>query len=742
VKVVDLSCNVSGRFAAKLLAMAGFEVIRPVNANAPNSSGDDPLSLYLDAGKKSIVWTGGDISTLVTDADVVFTSFDRGRYLGLAAQRLPLPETSIHITTSTFGTSGPYCALRGGPLADWVAGGYAAITGEPTREPLIGPEYLCSYVGGYNAALAAEAALHERQRSGQGQHVDVSTMESMLCLHQSTFSRAAAGIIRQRTGRYAEVYPLVVRPCKNGYVSLGVVTDAEFDRLMIAIERPELLANERFRGRAGRWENRDALDQVLESFLRDHTAEEVVRLLQLHGVAATKVVDPSEVLANEQLQHRQFWVRHAGPRGGDMPGNPVPAAKVFAVPQLSHRQAKSGRIPLHRSSKQLPLSGTVVLDFTAFWAGPSATRCLADLGAHVIWVERPGSRLDVQSATSDASALVRHLYHVKMNRNKYSVVLDLESSAGRESARQLASEADVLVENFRPGVMERLGLGAAALCTMNPALVYLSLSGFGSSGPWADWRSYGPNIEAASSILARTGYPGGEPLRLGHALPDGVGGVVGALAALRGLRERNERGCGGWFDLSQLEAYSALSGEDILAASMLGESLSRIGNRSRQVPVQGIFPCRGEDQWVAIRLADQGEVVRFSALTDLQDLAKAAANEPRDDDAIEAMIGSYTRSREKQEIARVLQDAGLEVLPVLSPAELVADPHLRERGFFVRATVEGRTFMLPGSPLRGSRTLTDTSGPPPRFGQHTQLLCPSEKHLIGDDSDRYCESVR
>ena len=267
---------------------------------------------------------------LLKGADLLFTSFDAGRYLGLAAHRSLLPATCVEVTTSTFGTNGPYAGLRGGPLADWSAGGYLAITGEPTREPLIGPETLCAYVAGYTAAVGAEAALRRRGAHGRAQHVDVSTMEAMLCLHQSTFSRLGAGVVRQRTGRYAEVYPLVVRPCRSGYVSLGVVSDEEFDRLAIGMGLPDLAADPRFATREARWDNRDALDEALAPWLMRHSADEIVETLQANGVAATRVVDAHEILANPQFDFRNFWVSPPGRDGIVMPGNPIPEAKAFA----------------------------------------------------------------------------------------------------------------------------------------------------------------------------------------------------------------------------------------------------------------------------------------------------------------------------------------------------------------------------------------------------------------------------
>ncbi len=725
MKVLDISCDVDGRFAAKLLAMSGMTVLRPVQrAGPPAPAGSPaPLDTYLNAHKQFVACSSAeDLVSLVAGDDVVFSTFDHGGYAGLASDSVveALPSTCVHVTTSTFGTTGPYASFRGGPLAAWAAGGYLAITGEPDREPLIGPENLCGYIGGYTAAIAAEAALHLRRRSGEGQHVDISTMESMLSVHQSTFSRLALGIVRERTGRYTETYPLVVRPCRDGHVSLGVVTDSEFDRFAMAIERADLITDERYCDKNARWDHRDEFDAEIDAFLSSHDADEVVDILRAHGVAVAKVAGPSDVLSNPQLDYRRFWDH---PQGGlpraRMPGNPVPEAMRFSP---SQRQHHDGRPTTPARSDRLPLAGLVVLDFTAFWAGPSATRWLADLGANVIWIERPHSRVDVDPQTSDTLALVMHLFHLKMNRNKQSVVLDLTDPRDQVAARRLAGVADVLVENSRPGVMDRFGLGPSDLCRSHPSLVYVSLSGFGSSGPWSERRSYGPTIEAASSIEARTGYAGGEPLRLGHTLPDGAAGLAGALAALRGLRERAETGTGGWFDISQLEVYTAMSGEDLLAASTSDQPLRRVGNRSRSGATQGVFPCRGADTWVAIRLQDRSELERFAAVAGLRALAQLASASPMDEAAIEGLIGSYTALRDAGDVTSELQGAGLEAFPVLGPPELAVDPHLGQRRFFADVPFHGRSLRLPGSPLHSDHRMVRPRGPAPSFGQHTDKI--------------------
>jgi crotonobetainyl-CoA:carnitine CoA-transferase CaiB-like acyl-CoA transferase len=741
MKIVDLSTDVAGRFAAKLFAMTGIPVHRPyVSRKAMPGHTDDPLTLYLDTGKTAVLLDdaavqGAVLADLLAGAHLVFTSFDKRQHLGLAAA-VSVPSACIQITTSSFGTTGPYAAYRGGPLADWAAGGYLAITGEPDREPLIGPENLCAYICGYTAALGAEAALRMQNATGQGQHVDVSTMEAMLCLHQSTFSRLGSGHIRERTGRFAEIYPLTVLPCRSGHVSLGVVTEGEFDRLAIAFGLPELAFDERFNSGAARWAHREALDRELARYLLQHEPGEVVEVLQANGVAAAEASDAFALLANPQLNFRGFWARPSSPGGTTMPGNPLPRTSIQPAPGGKNRTpAADVAIPnRHRVTTGLPLDGITIFDFTAYWAGPSATRCLADLGANVIWVERPRSRVDHIEPLDDPLVRTWYLSHTKMNRHKRSIVLDLETQAGRDTARLLAGKADAIVENFRPGVADRLGIGATEMCAAFPDMVYVSLSGFGSAGPWGDWRSFGPNIEAASSILTRTGYPGGPPMRLGHALPDGVGGVAGALAVLRGLRIRDHTGQGGWFDISQLEVYTALSGEDIVTASRSGHAAPRIGNRSRSGAIQGVFPCLGNDQWITIRLTDQPDVELFAAVTGLAALIPLSLAQPRDDAAIDALIGGYTSRQEKFELTGALQQAGLEVLPVFKPDELIADPHLAERGFFARVDCNGTICFLPGSPLHSIPPLADPNGVAPLFGEHTAEITDMLKKIVTADA--------
>jgi len=700
MKVLDLSCDVAGRFGTKLFAQGGDKVLR----FATQPANEDLLGLYLDADKQFV--EADSLPALLRECDLVWTSFDSGRWLGLASG-LAVPASCVHVTTSSFGITGSYAAWRGGSMADWAAGGYLFITGDPEREPLSGPENLCAYAAGYTAAAGAEAALIDRQRTGRGRHLDISTMEAMLLLHQSTFARTAAGALRRRTGRYTEVYPLTVLPCRNGHVSLGIVSDAEFDKMSIAVGRPDLCADPRFADRQARWDNRDALDAELISYLENHDADDIVETLQAGGVACAAVVGPFGVTRNPQLRSREFW--RQAPGGGLMPGDPLRHFRGFG--------ASGTKAPDIGRPAELPLEGIRVLDFTIFWAGPSATRTLADLGADVIWVERPGARRDCHVEAGEAPSPIElqfHLYDTKMFRGKRSIALDLEKPEDRALVHTLARQAHVVVENFRPGVADKLGIGPAELSRINPALTYVSLSGWGSEGPWAEWRSYGPSIEAASSIEGRTGYIGGEPLRLGHTLPDAAGGMIGALAALRGLRHSIGLGTGGWYDISQLEAYVAMAGEGIISATREGRDPERAGNRSRSAALQGVFPCKGEDQWIALRLSDAKDCVAFTRFSGVDVLI--------DIEGAERAIAEFTAKHERLVLAEDLQAAGLEACAVLDARDLSVDPHLAERKFLVDVIAGTRSYRLPGTPFHSTPRMANATRPPPRPGEHTNAI--------------------
>ena len=327
----------------------------------------------------------------------------------------------------------------------------------------------------------------------------------------------------------------------------------------------------------------------------------------------------------------------------------------------------------------------------------------------------------------------------KFQRNKRSLCLDLKDEAGREVFRRLLAEADVLLDNYRPRALDRLGFDFEAVTAINPRIVRLSMSGYGSTGPYRDRGSWGPILEAHSGLAATTGYEGGGPMKQGAAFPDGIGGLTGTFALLDALRERDRTGEAVYVNLSQLESYLSIGGELLIAASAAGEPPPRRGNRSPAFAPQGVYPCRGDDAWVAITVQSDSAWEALAGLIGGPALAdpalRTAEERHRRHDAIDAEIAAWTRPRDAHDVANLLQEAGIVAGPVLSNLEMVADPHLRARNMIVpidHPDAGRREF--PGFPIRLSETPVERFAGAPTLGQHNQaVLC----DLLGYSGEQY-----
>jgi crotonobetainyl-CoA:carnitine CoA-transferase CaiB-like acyl-CoA transferase len=207
-----------------------------------------------------------------------------------------------------------------------------------------------------------------------------------------------------------------------------------------------------------------------------------------------------------------------------------------------------------------------------------------------------------------------------------------------------------------------------------------------------------------------------EPLRLGHAFPDATGGLAGGLASARGLRRAMTTGTGGWYDISQLEAYLAMSGEGIVEATGMGRGRERVGNRSRLGALQGVFPCKGEDQWIAIRLENEADCALFSQFSGVDVTLRG------DLDVIEPALAAFTAGHDKQALAAQLQARGIQAFAALDAHELAADPHLKERGYFLAVQAGKQAHAMPGTPLVATPRMADATGPAPRPGEHSSQV--------------------
>ena len=375
----------------------------------------------------------------------------------------------------------------------------------------------------------------------------------------------------------------------------------------------------------------------------------------------------------------------------------------------------------------LPLQGVRIIDACIYWAGPMATALLADLGAEVIKIESI-QRLDYLRLLGGWPTQDGYEWSAVFNganRNKYGITLNLNHPRGREIFRSLVEIGDIVTENFSPRVMENWGLSYEALKEINPRLIMLSMPGFGATGPWRNYVTFGPNVEMVSGMPTISGYPDGEPMMTGY-IADPAAGLMGAVAVMVALQHRRRTGQGQHIDLSQMEAITNFMGGAIMDYAMNRRLQPRRGNRHPSMSPHGVYPCQGDDEWVTITVSSEEEWARFCDAIGNPPWTK----EPRFSDTLsryenhddmDRLIGDWTRQHDKHEVMQIMQQAGVASGPVLSYAEVLSDPHIEERGFFevVTRPVTG-THPYPGFPAKLSETPVTIRRPAPTLGQDNE----------------------
>jgi crotonobetainyl-CoA:carnitine CoA-transferase CaiB-like acyl-CoA transferase len=374
----------------------------------------------------------------------------------------------------------------------------------------------------------------------------------------------------------------------------------------------------------------------------------------------------------------------------------------------------------------LPLAGIRVLDLTRVLAGPYCTMTLGDLGADVVKVEPAGTGDETRTWGPPFQG-GESAYFLAINRNKRSVALDLKQPAGVDAARRLAARADVLVENFRPGVIDRLGLGAAELTGSNPSLVYCSISAFGQHGPGRDRPGYDLVIQAESGLMSVTGEADGPPVKVGIAIADVLTGMNAATAILAALFARPARGGrGGVIDAALYDGLLAFLSTLVTAYTATGRTPGRWGSAHAQIaPYQAFRAADGE---IVVCVTNEKFWRAFCELLERPDLAddpRFATNADRvahRGDLLPAVEEAFRR-RPAAEWLRRLAAVGIPAGPIRTLDAALADPVVGARGMLraVEHPTAG-TVRMAGVPWQGDAAATAVWRPPPRLGEHTDEI--------------------
>lgn len=398
---------------------------------------------------------------------------------------------------------------------------------------------------------------------------------------------------------------------------------------------------------------------------------------------------------------------------------------------------------------RLPLAGIRVANFGWAWTGPVAGQTLSRLGAEVYKIESR-TRIDINRTIppfapgheNDPDFSLQN--HAAWAGNG-SVTLDLKKPEAQELARDFIGHCDLVLENFSPGVLDRLGLGHARLAERRPDLITVSMPAAGRTGSLSHVRTYGMSLSSITGLDSVTGYLGGPPVPMENAFADPLGGIIGACAAVLALNYRKRSGRGMHVDCSQQEAVMQLMGPAFMDFVMNGRVARPMGNRH---PVgaaapHGVFRCSGEDRWIAIAVADD---VEWRALVQAMgtpawssDPAFAThAGRLAGIDALHAHLNEWTRDRNDRELAVELQRAGVAATPVLDVGDLLDDPQYRARGtFFEFANPQGFNETLYGNYAK-TRRAQAPSRTGPMIGQDNEHVF---RELMGLSAERYQQLV-
>lgn len=379
------------------------------------------------------------------------------------------------------------------------------------------------------------------------------------------------------------------------------------------------------------------------------------------------------------------------------------------------------------------LSHIRVLDLSRVLAGPWAAQNLGDLGADVIKIERPGCGDDTRAwgppffTSADGS---RHDsgYFASVNRNKRSMTIDLASTAGQDLVREMAKEADVLIENYKVGTLAKYGLGYEDLSQINPRIVYCSVTGFGQTGPYRHLPGYDFIFQGMGGMMSYTGRPddepGGGPMKVGTAIIDSVTGLYATIAVLAALEHRNVSGCGQYIDLALLDCAIALNSFQAVNFFLSGKAPVRVGNAHPNMVPYNLFDCA--DGQVILAIGNNSQFFSFCNAAGHPELANdsdfdTVTNRLENRARLIPLVAAIMRSRRMKEWLQLLGAANVPCGPLYSMDQVFEDEQVQERG--VRQNVvrsDGKEITLLSNPIRFSKTPVTCYLAPPRLGEHTQ----------------------
>ena len=592
------------------------------------------------------------------------------------------------------------------------------------------------------AAWATLVAYWNRLETGRGDHVDFSILEAatqtMDPAHGTASVSRASAFPTTRGRPEAGLYPIF--PCADGYVRVVVLAPRQWRAMRAWLGEPAAFQDERYDTIPARLEASAELHRLYAAHFAGMTKDAIAAEGQARGVPVAPVLGVAEVLASRHFESRGAFVdaevapgvhgrlpsgfceidgkrvgfRHRAPEPGEHDDVLSRARDERPARPAGRPQAATGAVPSR------PLAGLRVVDFGIIVIGNEIGRLLADQGADVIKIE---NRAFPDAARVGYGGKLSHSF-VAGSRNKRSFGVNLRTPEGVALLKRLVAGADVVLENFKPGTLEKLGLGYESLRAVKPDLVMLSTNALGSTGPWSRWLGYGPIVRCVSGITSLWRYPEdelgfGEPTTI---YPDHYGARVCATTVLAALIRRRRTAAGARLESAQAEMIVNQLADMFLAAS-LGDGRGDLG------APWGVYPCAGDDEWCVITIRDDEQWLALRGVLGDPEWATAdsfggVAERIANRELLDRHLTEWTRTLPPRAVMERLQAAGVPAAMMMRPDDHEQDPHLRSRDVYRELHQPGLGLVrLENGPFRSRRIPPIRVSPAPQHGEHTREIC-------------------
>jgi crotonobetainyl-CoA:carnitine CoA-transferase CaiB-like acyl-CoA transferase len=635
----------------------------------------------------------------------------------------------VHVQITAFGSDGPYAEYPASDLTIAALGGPLSIQGDADMPPVRMSVPQSWRHAGAEAAVAAMVALERVRTTGEAVFVDVSAQAAMTwTMLNATLAHAIQGENYERSGADLQLgtvpFPLV-HACKDGFVIVltnaanfaglrdwmledGIIDDAWLAREDWSTYDYRLFRNDEL------LLSFEELTATYRRFIAQYTKAELFQRGLDRGVTLAPVNTLDDLLAFEQLATRDYFVDVEFPAAEVGEARSARAPGAFAkfsnaaleigrpAPRLGEHteevlreiaEAPRERTPLRDTpsdgSTALPFEGLKVADFSWVGVGPISAKYLADHGATVVRIESQsrGDALRTAGPFKDAKAgWNRSHFFGEFNNSKRSLALDLKHPKSLAVAERALEWADVVLESFTPGALDRLGLGYARARELNPSVIMASTCLMGQTGPFAQLAGYGYHAAGVAGFYEITGWPDRPPAGPWQAYTDTIAPRFLATTLLAALDERRRTGAGTHIDLGQLEAALHFLAPELLARQLDGTEFTRVGNRDREAAPHGVYPCAGEDQWCAIAVEDDAQWSALRRVLGEPDWARdtkldSAAARLAESDRIDTELSKWTATRPAQSVMSELCAAGIPAGKIQRSSDLLVDPQYAHREF-------------------------------------------------------------